>query len=253
MDWLQKRSVPADIRRVKNPAEIVAAMMVAHKKETETAMKAIGESEKLLNKLALETALEVFRANRSETKQLLAKSIGDILSAAGVTIVTYDGQELTHEMQETTDIVEWVQGDDAQEVVVETLEPEIRRNGVLLYHAKLSCRKARAPVLDMDSPAPEPEEISAAETSHSDPVGAVDDLHPKDMETAKEAPAEPKRTELAVTGGQAQIGWKTIVMRLVNQASRLFAKILQRITKTKPEKTQSEEVTPYENQQTGRD
>ncbi len=258
MDWLQKRNAPADLHKVKNPAELVASLMIAQKKDAEAASRQYGEAEKKLNRLACQTALEVFRAGRSEAPPPLAKAIGDILENAGVEMILYDGRDLTEGIQKTTDIVEWVPGSTDRETVGETLEPEIRRDGILLHQAKLSCRKAAEKTPEAAAPdsvpvqagpgAVEAEAANEAEAEAEVKKNAAE-AQPASKDAVAEAVAkagpateedtadeEPVQTVTLTTVSPARIGW---FQRILSIFARLWSQ-----TKI----TASKEAAPNEDQ-----
>ena len=158
-----RREVPVFVKRqdqrdlalklVKIKAGIGNAGETASRKERD-------EADSLARQLGL-----LVHKKRFVTDDPFVKSLRQLLRNQGIVLVTHEGEEVTEELEEEVDIVEWLPpGDEEAERVVDALEPEIRRNGRLLHRAKLSCRQGNLPDQEEDVlPAPgNPEENEKA-------------------------------------------------------------------------------------------
>lgn len=145
----QKRELPPFVHE--QSAEDVALKLVrlrneledSHASELEAARK---ETDRLAEQLAL--LVHKKRASQDQedpSKDRFMQSLRQLLKNEGIDLITYEGEEVTETLELETDIVEWLPPDDEsadeKDRVVEALEPEIRRKGRLLHHAKLSCRQ----------------------------------------------------------------------------------------------------------------
>lgn len=145
----QKRELPPFVHE--QSAEDVALKLIRLRNELEASHASeLEAARKETDRLAEQLALLVHKKRASQdqedpSKDRFIQSLRQLLKNEGIDLITYEGEEVTETLELETDIVEWLPPDnelaDEKDRVVEALEPEIRRKGRLLHHAKLSCRQ----------------------------------------------------------------------------------------------------------------
>ena len=149
----QKRELPPFVHE--QSAEDLALKLIRLRSELEAShMNELEAARKDADRLAEQLALLVHKKRASQDQEgssqdRFIQSLRQLLKSEGIDLITYEGEEVTETLELETDIVEWLPPDeesaDEKDRVVEALEPEIRRKGRLLHHAKLSCRQGTYP------------------------------------------------------------------------------------------------------------
>lgn len=173
----EKRPVPAFVKRV--PAQdVMLEWMKSGAAEKEACSRELAREQKRADDLAVSLALQVHRKRASDDAYL--RGLLALLTDRNVELLTYEGDPLTNELENSADIVEWLpaEGNEAA-CVAEAIEPEIRWQGRILHRAKLSCRKA-------------PEHVPEAEPARSDGEtrGTVGEIEQKVPESGAEPTAK---------------------------------------------------------------
>lgn len=134
------RELPAWMRQDQEPTQAVAELLRNHRAAlaaaaTQTA-GAHRETEKLVVEFGLALARKLGPASHSEIRTLV-----DVLRRAGVDLITHVGEPFDEALEETADVVEWIESAPgvAPGCVAEAFEPEIRLHGKLVHRAKLTC------------------------------------------------------------------------------------------------------------------
>ena len=156
-----KRELPPFVRRSDALRE-ARQLIAARNRDRLEAEKQLSAQRGRADKMAVAFALLAYKKRGSP--EPLAQSLAALLTDLGIETVTYAGTALSAELETSADIVEWLPAlENAEALVEEAIEPEIRCDGRILHRAKLSCRMA----------APEPEPAAAPEPSPAEPEPAA--------------------------------------------------------------------------------
>ena len=174
-----KRELPPFVRRSDALRE-ARQLIAARNRDRLEAEKQLSAQRGRADKMAVAFALLAYKKRGSP--EPLAQSLAALLTDLGIETVTYAGTALSAELETSADIVEWLPAlENAEALVEEAIEPEIRCDGRILHRAKLSCRMA----------APEPEPAAAPEPSPAEPEPAGEAAPQTDAPPAAEAAGEP--------------------------------------------------------------
>lgn len=177
----EKRPVP-EFARLQTQEELALKLLRQRQEAAQEQNKAVSAAERRADRLAEQIALITHKKRFTEGDPLVL-SLRQLLKREGIELVTYVGEEVTEELEDQTDIIEWLPaGEDPVSRVVDALEPEIRWQGRVLHHAKLSCR-AGAEEPEEDVPV---EEVSVEDTAQ-DAADAAQSA-PKDAVTVPRGP-----------------------------------------------------------------
>lgn len=193
----EKRPVP-EFARLQTQEELALKLLRQRQEAEQEQNRAVRAAEKRADRLAEQIALITHKKRFTEGDPLVL-SLRQLLKREGIELVTYAGEEVTEELEDQTDIIEWLPaGEDPVSRVVDALEPEIRWQGRILHHAKLSCREGaeepEADVPEADVPeadVPEedvPEEDTAQETASPEEAADAAQSAPKDAVTVPRGP-----------------------------------------------------------------
>ena len=172
----QKRELPSYAQK-QNPEELALSLVRQRGALAEKHRKDLAAAGKEADRLAEQLALLVHKKRFTEGDPFVL-SLRQLLKNEGISLITYAGEEVTEELENEADIVEWLPaGEETVDRVVDALEPEIRRQGRMpksfisgpedrrqgriLHRAKLSCRQGLHP--EIPAPALPSEPQSAAE------------------------------------------------------------------------------------------
>lgn len=156
----QKRELPSYAQK-QNPEELALSLVRQRGALAEKHRKDLAAAGKEADRLAEQLALLVHKKRFTEGDPFVL-SLRQLLKNEGISLITYAGEEVTEELENEADIVEWLPaGEETVDRVVDALEPEIRRQGRILHRAKLSCRQGLHP--EIPAPALPSEPQSAAE------------------------------------------------------------------------------------------
>ena len=156
----QKRELPSYAQK-QNPEELALSLVRQRGALAEKHRKDLAAAGKEADRLAEQLALLVHKKRFTEGDPFVL-SLRQLLKNEGISLITSAGEEVTEELENEADIVEWLPaGEETVDRVVDALEPEIRRQGRILHRAKLSCRQGLHP--EIPAPALPSEPQSAAE------------------------------------------------------------------------------------------
>lgn len=183
----EKRPVPEFVR-TQTQEELALKLLRQRQEAAQEQNRAVHAAEKRADRLAEQIALITHKKRFTEGDPLVL-SLRQLLKREGIELVTYAGEEVTEELEDQTDIIEWLPaGEDPVSRVVDALEPEIRWQGRILHHAKLSCR-AGAEEPEADAPeADAPEEDTAQETASPEEAADAAQSAPQDAATVPRGP-----------------------------------------------------------------
>lgn len=161
----EKRPVP-EFARPQTQEELALKLLRQRQEAEREQKKAVRGAEKRADRLAEQIALITHKKRFTEGDPLVL-SLRQLLKREGIELVTYAGEEVTEELEDQTDIIEWLPaGEDPVSRVVDALEPEIRWQGRVLHHAKLSCRAgAEEPEEDLPGEDVSGEDVSGEDTA----------------------------------------------------------------------------------------
>lgn len=205
-----KREVP-DFVRKRNAEELLLKTLrrqgtagTEHRKQLQSVQK---HADSVAEKLAL-----LVHKKRFSPDDPFVQSFRQLLKSEGITLITYAGEVVTEQLEEDTDIVEWLPAEgNAVEQVIDALEPEIRWRGRVLHRAKLSCRMAE------DTEEPPAEAVTAGEL----PVTVQPELPAEDTK-AEEAQDAADSNERAPDTEATQSEDAGVFRRVFRQLARAF-------------------------------
>ena len=155
----EKRVVP-DFVRLQTQEELALKLLRQRQEAEQERRKAVRQAERRAERLVEQLALITHKKRFTEGDPLVL-SLRQLLKREGVELLTYAGEEVTEELETEADIVEWLPaGEDPADRVVDALEPEVRWQGRVLHHAKLSCRMGAEQYEDEEPEAVSPAEIA---------------------------------------------------------------------------------------------
>jgi len=174
-----ERELPDWLKKGQQPIQAVAKLLIRHRDALAAARKETEAARRRAEELAEVLGLALYRKhaahNASEFRVLF-----DALRVAGIESITHVGEPFAGELEESADVMDWVDAADGigAGCVAEAFEPEIRIDGRLAHRAKLICVK-EAPPNDgppdprtvthpgpIDDPSDPPFEVSAVPGQH---------------------------------------------------------------------------------------
>ena len=135
------RTLPPGLEENTTPEEQMALLIRRKRAQEEKLIARIKAEQKSRTELLTQLALDIHRKRHYPYADSF-RSLSAILEKAGVRVVTYEGEELTDQMREELNIVQWLPANgDPLERVAEAFEPEIYVDDVIVHRAKLICRE----------------------------------------------------------------------------------------------------------------
>ena len=195
-----KRTVAPMLDPDTTPAEQMAKMISRKRVQAEKMTATLQAERKLYADILTELALDIHRKRHFEYAASF-RTLSAILERGGVEIRTYEGDELTDEMREELNIVQWLPPETEEtDRVVEAFEPEVRVRGELTHRAKLICREGKENSAGPEIQA-EPAETVAAETAAADGTvtGEKKTVNKTAPRATKPGPVSNKRKKKAAT------------------------------------------------------
>ena len=171
------RPLPPGLDENTTPEAQMALLLRRKRVQEEKLLARIDGERKSRAELLTQLALDIHRKRHYPYADSF-RSLSAILEKAGVRVVTYEGEELTDQMREELNIVQWLPANgDPLERVVEAFEPEVYVDDVIVHRAKLICRQGG------EAPAAEP----SASTSSAAPPKNRGSISRKRLKKKKKA------------------------------------------------------------------
>ena len=164
------------------PQEQMELLLRRKRAQDEQRIAQMNAERRQFNAVLTDLAVDIHRKRHFDYAQSF-QTLSVILEHAGVQVVTYIGQEVTDEMKEDLEIVDWLPANgDPLDRVVDAFEPEVRINGKITHRAKLICREGGDAA---EKPAPSGAEGTPAEKIE-DAEGKIEEIPEKGTNPSKQ-------------------------------------------------------------------
>ena len=157
---MEKRAIPMGYEAVP-PATEAFELIRLFSQEKEAARQAAEAERNAMDKRLAQLSLDVHRLTKAagtDTQQgvrICADRLQEDLRSLGIEVVDYTGKHMAGLLGDVI-VSGWVPGDTEEDMVLETFEPEIRRDGRLIHTAKVFGCSAQANTDEPSAPADEP-------------------------------------------------------------------------------------------------